>query len=484
MDSNISEVTISEPKAYELLKGSSDKDIPILTTRIRDGRAKLRVYTNENNSTWPRNNEINIEVDVSQVDNVSTSLEMILSQLQSKTDQHNIKKCAVKDSDELFTFYTAQQVKAIANKLLKSLNIMIIPSPTYVRSEEEQKYLVEIYHNNLLVGGHPGKKRLYAKLKQKYTWKNMSRDVAEFVESCNDCLLNKIKVSNREPLVMTKTPQSPFDKVIIDTIGPLSVSEEGNKYAVTMICDLTKYVIAYAIPNKEALTVAKAVMNSLILVYGVPTEILSDLGTEYKNEIFAHLTELLKMKHSFSTPHRHQTVGSIERNHRSFNEHLRIYLPQGNHTWDELLRYFVFTYNTTPNISLGLKYSPFELIFGKIPKLIECTRNNELDPVYNIDDFVVETKFRLQLAHLHAQDLLNKAKIRNKLNFDKNCNPINLTKGNTVVVTNDGRKQKHEPTYKGPFIVDSINESNVMIKDPRDHKLKEIHKNRLRKVNK
>lgn len=74
MDSNISEVTISEPKAYELLKGSSDKDIPILTTRIRDGRAKLRVYTNENNSTRPRNNEINIEVDVSQVDNVSVHL--------------------------------------------------------------------------------------------------------------------------------------------------------------------------------------------------------------------------------------------------------------------------------------------------------------------------------------------------------------------------------------------------------------------------
>lgn len=310
----------------------------------------------------------------------------------------------------------------------------------------------------------------------------MSRDVAKFVERCEDCMLNKVKIGNVEPLIVTKTPRNAFDKVVIDTIGPLNISEEGNKYAVTMICDLTKYVVACAIPNKEAITVAKAVMNSLILVYGVPTEVLSDLGTEYKNEIFAHLTELLKMKHSFSTPHRHQTLGAIERNHRSFNEHLRIYLPKGNHAWDELLKYFIFTYNTTPNTALDMKYSPYELVFGKLPKLLECTLNNELDPVYNIDDFAKEVKFKLQLAHIHAQDLLNKAKLRNKLNYDKTSNPIDLTKGNKVIMTNDGRKQKHEQTYKGPFVVDEVKKSNVIIKDTNTNKTKEVHKNRLRKI--
>jgi len=42
-----------------------------------------------------------------------------------------------------------------------------------------------------------------------------------------------------------------FDRVIVDTIGPLPKSEQMNKneYAVTLICDLTKYLVAIPIQN-------------------------------------------------------------------------------------------------------------------------------------------------------------------------------------------------------------------------------------------
>lgn len=187
----------------------------------------------------------------------------------------------------------------------------------------------------------------------------MSRDVAKFVKSCERCMLNKVKIGNKEPLCLTETPVKSFDKVIIDTIGRLLLSESGYKYAVTIICDLTKYVIAIAIPDKEAITVAKALMNHFILIFGIPSNLLSDLGTEYKNEIFSHLAEMLKMTHSISTAYRHETVGSVERNHRTFNEYLRAYLPERRHEWDQLLKYFLFAYNTTPNASFDLKQGLF-----------------------------------------------------------------------------------------------------------------------------
>lgn len=38
------------------------------------------------------------------------------------------------------------------------------------------------------------------------------------------CLLNKIKKGNQENLVLTETPQKPFDKIIIDTIGPSPIT--------------------------------------------------------------------------------------------------------------------------------------------------------------------------------------------------------------------------------------------------------------------
>lgn len=218
-----------------------------------------------------------------------------------------------------------------------------------------------------------------------------------------------------------------------------------------------------------------------MLIYGFAKEILSDLGTEFKNQIFECLTVMLKMKHSFSTPHRHQTLGSIERNHRSLNEHLRIYLPEGRHEWDQFMRYFLFTYNSTPNVSFGLKYSPFELVYGKKPIMIDCVKGDVVSPVYNIDEYANEVRFRLQLAHIHARDLLNKAKLRNKELFDRTSNPIDLKQGDKVLLTNDGRKHKHMSPYKGPYVVEGVSESNVTIKNSKE-KSKEVHKNRLRKI--
>ena len=44
-------------------------------------------------------------------------------------------------------------------------------------------------------------------------------------------------------------PQSIFDVVIIDTIGPLHMSENGNKYTVTIICDFFLFLVTKAIES-------------------------------------------------------------------------------------------------------------------------------------------------------------------------------------------------------------------------------------------
>lgn len=71
---------------------------------------------------------------------------------------------------------------------------------------------------------------------------------------------------------MLSTPQKSFDIVIVDTIGPITRSDNGNVYDLTIICDLSKYLIALAIPNKSANTIAKAIFNNFILTYGTMKE--------------------------------------------------------------------------------------------------------------------------------------------------------------------------------------------------------------------
>lgn len=168
------------------------------------------------------------------------------------------------------------------------------------------------------------------------------------MRQCNKCQLSKPKAKTKEEMCITITPQKPFDVVILDTIGPLPKSDFGNEYAVTLICDLSKYLICVPVPNKETQTIAKAIIDHCILIFGPIKNIRTDLGTEYKNQIVAELCKMLNINHNFSTAYHHESVGTIERNHRVFNEYLRTYI-ENDSNWDHHLKYFVFCYNTSYN---------------------------------------------------------------------------------------------------------------------------------------
>lgn len=275
------------------------------------------------------------------------------------------------------------------------------------------------------------------------------------------------------------TPQKAFQKIVIDTIGPLAKSENNNCYIVTMMCDLTKFLISAPVPSKHAKEVAKAIFHNLILIYGPVSEILTDCGSEYLNQILKELLSLYDINHVHSTPYRHQTVGTVERNHRNFNEYLRSYMDNISN-WEEYLRYFNYCYNTTPNTCFNTKYSPYELVFGKKPNNIPFLEENTIDPIYNLDNYALETKYKLQNAQKLASHLLNKMKQTNKNTFDKNIRPINLNINDQIVVINE-TGHKHESIYKGPYTVTKIMDPNIEILDKLTNKSKILHKNNIRK---
>lgn len=82
-------------------------------------------------------------------------------------------------------------------------------------------------------------------------------------------------------MTITPTPQKAFDIVGIDTIGPFMMTPQGNIYAVTLQCELTKYVVIIPVPNKEADTTARAIVEKFILTFGPMREIRTDMGIDY-----------------------------------------------------------------------------------------------------------------------------------------------------------------------------------------------------------
>lgn len=82
-----------------------------------------------------------------------------------------------------------------------------------------------------------------------------------------------------------------------------------------MQCQLIKYIVACTIESKDAKTVAKALIEQIILKYGLFNILKTDRGTEFTNELMREIFVLLKIKQNVSIIYHHQTLCRIDRNH-------------------------------------------------------------------------------------------------------------------------------------------------------------------------
>ena len=248
---------------------------------------------------------------------------------------------------------------------------------------------------------------------------------------------------------------------------------------MTLICDLTKYLVAIPVKNKSATTVAKAIFESFILKYGPMKTFITDMGTEYKNSIINDLCKYLKINNITSTAHHHQTLGTIERSHRTFNEYIRSYISVDKTDWDIWLPYFVYCFNTTPSVTHN--YCPYELVFGRqsnMPsKLISI---DNIEPLYNIEDYAKEVKFRLENAYKRARILLEANKAKQKEKYDTKITESKMEIGDLVYLKND-TGHKLDPSYIGPYEVISIESNNNIIIKNKKQKLQIVHKDRRKK---
>ena len=86
-----------------------------------------------------------------------------------------------------------------------------------------------------------------------------------------------------------------------------------------MMDQFSKFVEAVALPNQEARTVAKALMDHWIARYGVPRQVLSDRGTNFERKLFRELCILLGTDKVRTSSYKASTNGMIERWHRTLN---------------------------------------------------------------------------------------------------------------------------------------------------------------------
>ena len=153
-----------------------------------------------------------------------------------------------------------------------------------------------------------------------------------------------------------------FERVAMDLLDVSIISAKGHKY-ILVVCDyFTKYTEAYPLADKTARSVADALMDKWLPIYGFILFLHSDQGKVFDNTMVHKLSELLGTVKTKTTPYHPRSDGLVERFNITLLAMLAVFVSCEHDNWDDLLPFMMLSYNTTVHTSTG--FTPYRLVFG------------------------------------------------------------------------------------------------------------------------
>ena len=221
---------------------------------------------------------------------------------------------------------------------------------------------MEVAHDSI-IGGHLGGKKTLDRITSNFHWPGVAGDVQRCVQSCDICQRTIPKGRNvKVPLGDMPIIGTPFEKVAIDLVGPLVMSDRKHRWILTMVDFATRYPITIPMTSIETVDVTEALVNIFAGV-GIPREILRDRGSQFTSDLMKEIAGLLSIKQLTTTPYHAMCNGLVEK----FNGTLKSMLKRMTHErprdWDRYIPALLFAYREVPQESINL--SPFELLYGR-----------------------------------------------------------------------------------------------------------------------
>lgn len=344
--------------------------------------------------------------------------------------------------------------------------------------EEINKILKE--NHSTSIAGHRGFFKTYRMIRDIYKWKHMKKDIKLFIKNCVQCQMNKTnRHPTKAPMEITSTAKQPFEKIFLDIVGPLPITENENRFILTLQDDLTKYSQAFAMPNHEARTIAEQFFE-FVMTFGIPKSIVTDNGNDFQSNLLKEVNKLFKIRHISTSPYHPQSNGALERSHSTLKDNLKHFINQTQNNWDEFIKTAMFSYNTS--IHCVTKYTPYELVFGK-KAILPQTLTSSPDIRYSYDDYHQQLKLRLNKSfEIVRQNIINN-KEKSKTRYDQSARNHDYNIGDEVLIQEKSNKpnlnKKLSPNYKGPYKIIKIN-PNQTITLKIKNKLITYHKNLLK----
>ena len=355
----------------------------------------------------------------------------------------------------------------------QSFHTIYIPKtlPSLIQS------ILKAAHND---SGHNGFPRTCSAIRRLYYWKGIKEDICQHCTNCYTCQLHRIAAVKFEAKHF-KPSMKPIDFIAMDLIGEFHPpSSNGNRYALTGVCMLTGFTWCIPFKLKKASDVARAYMQHVYSVLGGSTKILTDNGTEFKNEVFKEMLQSLgteKLIHS--PPYRPQSNGRIEGFHHYLKACIAKHMCAGLE-WDEVTAMATAAYNHFLNMSA--KESAFFLMYGRDPvnklsAILNATRRY-LSDATGFPDLEALTN----MYQMVAQQLINSRECYVKSNRYHKIPDHGILVGDLVLVK-DNTAKSFAPKYKEDFRVVQLYGTNALQVSDKRGRLHNVHITDVRKIN-
>ena len=145
-------------------------------------------------------------------------------------------------------------------------------------------------------------------------------------------------------------------------------SYKGHKYILCIIDEVKNYLIMVQIHQSRSEEIGGALIENVISKYCVHDYIIKDQDSAFMSSLMNYLFKKLDIKIKTVAPYNQQLL-QAEHGNKSLSAILAKHVTNLGQIWPKYLPLATFAYNTvnTPNLA---NYSPYELVFGRKPKLL------------------------------------------------------------------------------------------------------------------
>ena len=205
---------------------------------------------------------------------------------------------------------------------------------------------------------HPGISRMKAVARSYFWWIGLDKDIESLGRSCDSCQAVKSNPATA-PLHPWVWPDSPWARIHVDFAGPFL-----GKMFLVVIDAHSKWPEVIMMNSTTSLRTIEE-LRSLFGRYGLPEQLVSDNGSQFKSSEFADFMRTNGIKHIRSAPYHPTSNGQAERFVQTLKRSLKASDKDGR-SLPQRLAQFLLGYRTTPHATTNC--SPGELFLRRSPR--------------------------------------------------------------------------------------------------------------------